>query len=47
MLYLTEAMGQVLPWPAGWFSYIQFGFLPFFHALWRLEEKEGSYVKLI
>lgn len=44
MLYL---MGKVISWPAGWFSYIQFGFLPCFHALWRLEEKESSYVKLI
>lgn len=47
MLYLIEAIGKVLPWPAGGFSYIQFGFLLFFHAVWRLEEKEGSYVKLI
>lgn len=45
--YLTEATAEVLPWPAGLFSYSQFGFLPFFQAVWRLEEKEGSYVKLI
>lgn len=32
VLYLTKEVGKAILWPSGWFSYIQFGFLPFFHA---------------